>query len=169
MLSTVGTFGGCDVRINRYNILLFIFFFAFGSPSSAHAFDDPRELVENIYASYSPGQDRPDLSQYYSTTLQHYFDRYEEKLADEATSEIVFDPFVSAENALLNGLNIGEPTVRGNRAIVNVTFDNFDHPTMLTLSLVREADGWKVDDVVSLGSEEHWLLTWALVYDPFGQ
>lgn len=157
------------MRINRHNILLFIILFAFGLPSSAQAFDDPRELVESIYSNYVPGKDRPDLSKYYSKTLQHYFERYEEKLSDEATSEIAFDPFVSADNALLNGLTIGEPTVRGNRATVNVTFDNFDHPTMLTLSLVREADGWKVDDVVSLGSEEHWLLTWALVYDPFGQ
>jgi hypothetical protein len=38
---------------------------------------------------------------------------------------------------------------------------------MLALSLVKAADGWKVDDVASLGQGEHWLYSWLLQYDPF--
>jgi len=34
--------------------------------------------------------------------------------------------------------------------------------------MVREADGWRVDDVASMGDEEHWMLSWALTYDPLG-
>ena len=34
-------------------------------------------------------------------------------------------------------------------------------------ALVKEADGWKVDDIASLGEGENWLLSWLLQYDPF--
>ena len=34
--------------------------------------------------------------------------------------------------------------------------------------MVKEADGWKVDDVASLGGDQNWLLSWLLQYDPFG-
>jgi hypothetical protein len=56
----------------------------------------------------------------------------------------------------------------GDRALVTVGFHNFDQPTLLSLSLVREPDGWKVDDVTSTGGEEKWMLSWLLLYDPWG-
>ena len=64
-------------------------------------------------------------------------------------------------------LSIGEPVVMGDTATVTVSFHNFDQPTLLSLSLVKEAGGWKVDDVASLGGGQHWLLSWVLQYDPF--
>ena len=54
------------------------------------------------------------------------------------------------------------------RAIVDVSYKNFDHPSVLTISLVRNPEGWKVDDVASLGADDHWLLSWLLTYDPTG-
>jgi hypothetical protein len=48
-----------------------------------------------------------------------------------------------------------------------VSFGNFDDISLLSLALVKEADGWKVDDIASLGEGENWLLSWLLQYDPF--
>ena len=59
------------------------------------------------------------------------------------------------------------PCERDGKAMVTVAFTNFDNTSLLTLSLVREGDGWKVDDIASLGEGENWLLSWLLQYDPF--
>ncbi len=63
---------------------------------------------------------------------------------------------------------IGTPVVHGDRALSTVTFHNFDHTSLLAITMKREQDGWKVDDIASMGSDENWLLSWLLQYDPFG-
>ena len=78
-----------------------------------------------------------------------------------------FNPFINAQHSLLLDLAISDPVVAKDKALVTVSFTNFDQATLLSLSLVRAADGWKVDDVASLGDGENWLLSWLLQYDPF--
>ena len=39
--------------------------------------------------------------------------------------------------------------------------------SLISVAMVREADGWKVDDVASLAGSQNWLLSWLLQYDPF--
>lgn len=78
----------------------------------------------------------------------------------------VFNPFLPDDNALLFDLNIGEPVEMDNRAVVTVRYHNFDAPRLLSISLIKDGDDWKVDDVASLG-EQPWLLSWALMNDPY--
>ena len=68
---------------------------------------------------------------------------------------------------MLRDLVVGAPVVNAGKAMVTVSFGNFDHASLLALSLVQEAGGWKVDDIASLGEGENWLLSWLLQYDPF--
>ena len=70
--------------------------------------------------------------------------------------------------ALLFDVAIGEPAILDDRAVVNVSYHNFDQPRLLSIAMVREDGGWRVDDVASMGNEDHWLLSWALTYDPLG-
>lgn len=137
------------------------------------AFDEPKALVSAIYEPFQKGQKPADLQQYYSANLKALFAHAGERdgvgpLANAEPVEAApsFNPFVSDENYLLYDLVIGEPQVIEDRAAVTVRFHNFDHPSLLTLSLIKEADGWKVDDVASMGKDEHWLLSWLLTYDP---
>jgi hypothetical protein len=85
----------------------------------------------------------------------------------EAAAGIGFNPFIDADNALLLDLVVGEPAIIGEQALLTVSFHNFDHPSLLAVSMVKEADGWKVDDVSSMGAGEHWMLSWLLQYDPW--
>lgn len=140
------------------------------APAAAH--DDPRALVEAIYAPYLSGADHADLSQFYSAALKELFAQAEAAHVEPTTHENEplssgFNPFIESENALLFDLKIGEPLVLGDAALVTVGFHNFDHPSLLSLSLKREADGWKVDDVTSTGSDANWMLSWLLLYDPW--
>jgi hypothetical protein len=78
-----------------------------------------------------------------------------------------FNPFIGAKQALLRDLSVGTPVGNNEQAIVTVSFGNFGAISLLSLALVKEADGWKVDDIASLGEGENWLLSWLLQYDPF--
>ena len=50
-----------------------------------------------------------------------------------------------------------------------MSYKNFDQPSVLSLSLVKGPDGWKIDDVASMGADQHWMLSWLLSFDPWGQ
>lgn len=146
--------------------------------SVAQAFEDPKALLEAIYAPYTAGQTPGDREQYYSARLKGlYAANLERQSVDHRTGAEVdnnapnlvgFDPFIEGDHALLLDLSIGPPVVQGDRALATVTFHNFDHTSLLAITMKREQDGWKVDDIASMGSEQNWLLSWLLQYDPFG-
>ena len=148
----------------------------------AFAFDDPKALVTAIYAPYqTPGvAAEQDPAQYYSERLKGLVSAHAAKATEAALTDpdgasntgpaapaLSFNPFIAAQHSLLMDLTIGEPTVMGDKATTTVSFHNFDQATLLSLSLVKDPDGWKIDDVASLGAGEHWLLSWLLQYDPF--
>jgi len=150
---------------------------AFMSAGGAQAFEDPRALLDAIYQPYASGARHDGLEQFYSTRLRAlYAANLQRQSADpagvpvdpNAPDLLSFDPFIEGQNSLLLDLAIGQPVVQGERALATVTFHNFDHTSLLGIALVREADGWKVDDIASMGSDENWLLSWLLQYDPFG-
>ena len=151
----------------RIAIAILVMVLAMVAP--ARAFDDPKALVEAIYAPYTTlgaAQDQ-DPAQYYSERLRGLVAANAAAEGEEPPPVLEFNPFIGAKQALLRDLAIGTPVGNAQKAIVTVTFGNFDQVSLLALSLVREPDGWKVDDIASLGEGENWLLSWLLQYDPF--
>ena len=149
-------------------------------PSGARAdgFDDPKALVSALYEPYTHGQQPPNLASYYSDGLKAQFARHLQQaqytngigaaVKVAAAAEPEFDPFVNARHYLLLDLVVSDPAVEGDHALVTVSYKNFDHPSVLSISLLKSAEGWKVDDVASMGADDHWLLSWLLTYDPTG-
>jgi hypothetical protein len=145
--------------------------------NAAEVFSNPKELVAAIYDDYNLGRTVADPSVYYSARLKAVFDQAIENdvfasdaamSGSEFTLNAVFNPFLPDVNALLFDVAVGEPAIIDDRAVVNVSYHNFDQPRLLSIAMIREDDGWKVDDVASMGNEDHWLLSWALTYDPLG-
>jgi hypothetical protein len=151
---------------------------AFSLVGGASAFDTPKALLEAVYAPYTAGKKPGDREQYFTARLKGlYAANLERQAVDARTGSkadpnapdmLKFDPFIEGDHALLLDLVIGEPVIRDNRALTTVTFHNFDHTSLLAITMKREVDGWKVDDIASMGSEQNWLLSWLLQYDPFG-
>lgn len=147
-----------------------------GAGEAAETFETPKALVEAIYDSYKPGA-KPEIPEsYYSSRLLALMADQREAaqaalfapVSDEAAlAGEPIDPFVSDRNVLIANLAIGEPVVLGDRATISVSYHNFDQPRLLTIALIREGGHWVVDDVASMGADEHWLLSWALTYDVF--
>jgi hypothetical protein len=170
-------------REDSMRALFLLLAFVIGLPLSAASayaanFDDPKALVNAIYEPFTRHEKPADLQQFYSEKLKLLFahKRGAESFSPAALKSGQkpksigdFNPFVNADNYFLADLNVGEPMVLGQNAMVQVSYHNFDHPSLLSLALVKGADGWKVDDVTSLGADQHWLLSWLLTHDPFEQ
>ncbi len=135
----------------------------------ALAYDDPKALVEAIYEPYTTlgVAHEQDPAQFYSERLKGLVATNAAAAGEDAPPVLEFNPFIGARQALLRDLSIGTPVGNTEQAIVTVSFGNFGAVSLLALSLIKEADGWKVDDIASLGEGENWLLSWLLQYDPF--
>ncbi|HEY9009453.1 MAG TPA: hypothetical protein VIN06_00400 [Devosia sp.] len=145
-------------------------------PAAAQAFDDPKSLLDAIYAPYQAGKKHETLDVFYSNRLKGLFIDHGARVTDEvpavgegtdAVPSRAFNPFLDSDNALLLDVKISEPMVLGDGALAMVSFHNFDHPSLLSIAMVKESDGWKVDDVTSTGAGENWMLSWLLLYDPW--
>jgi hypothetical protein len=146
-----------------------------GATHAAETYDDPKALVSAIYAAYQPGQPAGDAAQFYSKRLTALVDQHlDEKIAESdalmqgeaVPATAPFNPFMPDASALLFDLAIGEPTTLADHALINVSYHNFDQPRLLSIALVKEDGGWKVDDISAVGSEDHWMLSSILTYDP---
>ena len=137
---------------------------------AAETYSDPKALVQAIYDGYRPGAPHGDPTVHYSARLKGIALLAEPKTAGselDPVADPTFNPFLPDASALLFDLSVGEPARLDGRAVVTVTYHNFDQPRLLAISLVEEDGSWKVDDVASMGSDVPWLLSWALAADPY--
>jgi hypothetical protein len=122
------------------------------STLSAAAFDDPKALVEAYYAQYdNPSEERFAAKiaaepSFRSAPLNALY-AADEKEAGEEGGRIDFDPFVDNPEASLSNLVVSEPVIDGDTATVALTVNNFGEPREMVITAVKEADGWKIDDV----------------------
>lgn len=142
-----------------------------GLASPVLAFDTPRALLEAIYQPYQGQAERGDIRRFLSTRLDEIRQTQTESVVastDHADDLSNFDPFVQGDAFFPFELVISEPAMLGDRAIATVSFRNFGDPSLMSIAMVREADGWKVDDIAAMGEGENWLYSWLLTVDPFG-
>jgi hypothetical protein len=144
-------------------------FAALVSPATGQtpAFDDPRELIESIYAPYQADEIPSDYPKdQFSPTLRQLWDGMEAR-SDEAEMPILdFDPFINGQDFDIADFSVADPLIEGDTAIVIATFLNFSTPQEMRFTLVRGAAGWKIDDLESLGSDFTYRLSELLAADP---
>jgi hypothetical protein len=122
----------------------------------AFAFDTPEALLKALYAPYANGDSfdwsKWDETPFRSKALNELFAR-DAKEANGDVGRLDFDPYIDGQDYVLTDLQIGTPAINGDKAAVDVTFKNMDTPDELMFTLVKEADGWKIDDVVRSGKD----------------
>jgi hypothetical protein len=127
----------------------------------AAAFDDPKELVEAFYAPYSE-QDfdkfielKGDEDSFFSEGLKAL---YAQDAADSerlgGIARIDFDPWINGQDFQITELFIGDGELTSDTtATVPVDFKNFDTVNNSWVYAVKEADGWKIDDIENFSPE----------------
>ena len=117
----------------------------------AFAYDTPAALLKALYTPYTTANydwDNWDESKLRSKELNALFDK-DTKEANGDMGRLDFDPYIDGQDYQITDLKIGDATITGDTAKAEVTFKNFDSAEDLTFTLVKEADGWKIDDVSS--------------------
>ncbi len=125
-------------------------------PAGAVDFSSPRAVVEEAYRPYVSGEDfdwsKYDQSAVLSEGLKALYAKDAEEAGDEI-GRIDFDPLINGQDYDVKKLSIGEPQMQGDKAVVEVTFENFERPETIHISLVKEAGGYRIDNVTSLDPE----------------
>jgi hypothetical protein len=138
-------------------------------PAAAAAgpvFDSPAGLIEYAYAPYEHGDFPQDVTRLFSPTLKQLWNESAARSEEMEMPIIDFDPFINAQDYQISDLVVADPVVRGDAATVVVSFLNFNEPQELRFTLVRRAEGWKIDDIESLAGEYAWRLSELLAADP---
>jgi hypothetical protein len=138
-------------------------------PTAAFAqtqFDDPVALLEYAYAPYGTGEFPEDPYELYSTNLKALIAADAARTPEGEVGALDFDPFLGAQDYELADLTIGSAAIAGDTATVEVDFTNMGLDQTMLFSLVKEADGWKIDDIESTTPNNEFVLSEVLGSDP---
>ena len=128
-------------------------FFVMAGISSAFAYDTPKDLLEALYYPYTQGQDfdwsKFDEVKLRSKSLNDLFAKDQAETPEGDVGRLDFDPYIDGQDYDIKKLVIHDAVITGDTAKVEVTFSNFDTAEDMFFSLVKEPDGWKIDDVES--------------------
>jgi len=140
--------------------------------ADAPRFDNPRDLLETVYEQIeaqdwdSDGHfDERDL---FSASLKAQLAAADQEQIAQGNEmgALDFSPFIDGQDAGGMEFQIGEPDIRGNRAVAEVRILNSDD-WLLYFDLIDEKKaGWKVADIMaSRYGQKSWQLT-ELLADP---
>lgn len=124
--------------------------------------DTPQTLLDRIY---QPARDHRIMepAAFYSPRLLGLVEKGKDH---ESAHTASFNPFLNGY-ALAADITVAPPIVQGDTAVGLVRFNAMAVPNVVSISMVKTPDGWKVDDIASVGPGERWLYSWLLEYDPF--
>jgi hypothetical protein len=124
-------------------------FLAFTGLAAAQPFDTPEGLIEAFYAPYFSQEFAEDDEILRSAALQALYDADAEATPEGEIGALSFDPYISGQDWDLSDFEIGAAEIAGETATLEVSFENFGEPSVLTYDLVVEDGGWRIDDVLA--------------------
>jgi len=143
-----------------------------GMPADADA--NPKSLIEAIYSQPATEAEALTADDVYSTRLQGLFAGYfrnQDTTILTASGEappinlIPFDPLSLVASS--GQVEISEPLMGDRQATITVDIERDSGSSQLSLFLIEQDDGWRIDDIASFDAGgQPWLLSWILRYDP---
>lgn len=128
----------------------------------AFAYDTPKALLQAVYAPYFKGEffdwSTQDESKYRSASLNALFAADAKEAPEGDVGRLDFDPYIDGQDYAITRLKYGVAAITGTTATMDVTFHNFDIAEDMQFLLVKEADGWKIDDVISKSKDNPYSL-----------
>ncbi|MBS1792906.1 MAG: DUF3828 domain-containing protein [Acidobacteria bacterium] len=113
----------------------------------------PDALLRDLYKTHDrdngaivQGKNRAIIDKYFDKNLGGLIWKDMTTNKDEVGT-IDFDIFYNAQDTDINNLNVGAPQIDGDKARVEVTFENYKEKNTLVYSLVKENADWKIADI----------------------
>ena len=128
-------------------------------PVLAQPFETPQDLLDAFYAPYLSGDIPPDEEDFRSEFLNGLYEADAENTPDGEMGALDFDPYIDGQDFDIADFEIGEASIRGDKARVAVDFTNFGEPRHIVYELVHEDGGWRIDDLVNENVEYGYRLS----------
>lgn len=124
-------------------------------------FDDPKALLEAVYAQIKAGEDWETFDQdaafdtldaFSSELHAAYLEADADiKAAGNEMGALDFSPFINGQDSGGMDFAVGEPKIKGNRATLAVAITGYEEQ-QIGFELIDEgASGWKIDDIILPG------------------
>ncbi len=115
----------------------------------------PDSIVADLYkqhdAEKSPfyqTKDRALVEKYFSkATADKIWKDAKDSEADGGVGALGADPLYNAQDTEIKNFKVGQADIKGEKATVPVTFENFGKKYAFDYSLVKENDNWKINDI----------------------
>ena len=127
----------------------------------AATYKTPQALIKALYAYdiADTADDAPSPYQpFLSRSLNRLFQKDRDATADGEVGAVDFDPVISGQDGEAKGVTLSPPILLDDRAEMEVSFRNGSEKVTLYYTLVREAGGWKVDDIANQEGDYPWSL-----------
>ena len=119
----------------------------------------PKELIAAIYKAYEGKDakgynwnDGPDCKKAFSAaTAKLILDDAEASKGEIGALD--FDPIIDGQDYEITNLKIDVVEADLSHATAAVSFLNFKKPTKLKMQLLKEKDGWRIDDIIWAGKD----------------
>jgi hypothetical protein len=143
----------------RLPILLAAMAVALCSPAFGQSYDSPTALLKAFYKPYLADEIPDDQEGFRSAALNALYEADEENTPEGEMGALDFDPYIDGQDFAISALSIEEIEVDADTATVEVSFNNFDQPRVLTYDLVFENGSWRIDDVFGEGDDYTYRLS----------
>src|SRR5215472_532382 len=136
-------------------------------PLTAHAatrIDDPEKFVRGVYAQFEKQHDYHEPDDVYSDRLKSLF-ALDSKEAGGEVGRIDFDPWTNSQDFVIRSVHVYSQATENapSRRIVRATFKNIGTAEDIRFYFEQTKEGWKLDDMRSVGKES-WTLSLILKY-----
>lgn len=126
--------------------------------------DDPEKFVRTVYAKIEKQRDYRVPDDIYSDRLNGLF-ALDTKEAGGEVGRIDFDPWTNAQDYEIKNVHVSSKAVENapSRRLVRATFLNLGRKEDIRLYFEQTKQGWKLDDMRSVGKDS-WALSLILKY-----
>jgi hypothetical protein len=126
--------------------------------------DTPEAVVNEIYGYYEGANSigiwptDPDLRPLFTPRLMEMLEADDELAEQQGIGRLGFDPFIDAQDFVLDDLDVSVAGRSENAAQVEASFTNFGQPTRIVYHLIRNDGRWLIDDIEAPDGPYPWRL-----------
>jgi len=139
--------------------------FVISQSSAATKIDDPEKFVRGVYAQNEKHPDKsPEPEDIYTQRLSDLF-TLDSKEAGGEVGRIDFDPWTNSQDSEIHNVHVSSKPVENapSRRMVRATFKNLGRSEDIRFYFEQTKQGWKLDDIRSVGKDS-WTLSLILKY-----
>ena len=131
--------------------------------AAAAAAASPDAVVRELYRVHRKGyghvfarEGRKLQQRFFDENLARLIWKDLTETPQDEVGRLDFDPLYNAQDMHITGFRIGAPALEGDKAVVHVTFSNYDRKENLNFVMVKTPSGWKISNIDS-GSDSDLL------------